>query len=119
MIMTESQKKKRNFRQRKVWKLFKLKKKKECGGVDKITLAKLYKHWELHHEDLREENYEKLNDNFLACNNKTHEVIHWLWRYYSVDEGIIDRLKWEMDRMKAINQGGENGEQVRKVGNNI
>jgi hypothetical protein len=119
MVMTESQKKKRNFRQRKVWKLFKLKKKKECGGIDKITLAKLYKHWELHHEDLREENYEKLNDNFLACNNKTHEVIHWLWRYYSVDEGIIDRLKCEMDRMKAINQGGENGEQVRKVGNNI
>ena len=108
MAMNEAQRKKRNFRARKVWKLFKLKKKKECGGIDKITLHKLSKRFELHHEDLREENYEVLNDNFLPCNNKTHEVIHWLWRYYVVDPQIIDRLKNELEKMKAINQGGEN-----------
>ena len=106
--MNEAQKRKRNFRKRKVWKLFKLRKKKECGGKDLITLSKLGKRWELHHEDLREENYEKLNDNFLACNNQTHDFIHWLWRYYENDPGIIDRIKWEMEKMKAINQGGKN-----------
>ena len=106
--MTDAQRKKRNFRARKIWKLFKLKKIKECGGIDKITLHKLSKRFELHHEDLREENYEVLNDNFLPCNNKTHEVIHWLWRYYLEDPEIIDRLKAEMERMKAINQGGGN-----------
>jgi hypothetical protein len=106
--LNEAQRRKRNFRAKKVWKLFKLKKKKECGGIDKITLHKLSKRFELHHEDLREENYEVLNDNFLPCNNKTHEVIHWLYRYYVKDPGIIHRLKAEMEKMKAINEGGKN-----------
>jgi hypothetical protein len=106
--MTDAQRRKRNFRARKVWKLFKLKKKKECGGIDKITLHKLSKRYELHHEDLREENYEVLNDNFLPCNNQTHEMIHWLYRYYVKDPGIIDRLVAEMEKMKAINEGGKN-----------
>jgi hypothetical protein len=107
--MNEAQRRKRNFRARKVWKLFKVRKKKECGGIDLITLKKLYKHWELHHEDLNEDNYEILNDNFLPCNNQTHEFIHWLWRYYESDPGILDRIKCEMERMRRINQGGENG----------
>lgn len=106
--MNDIQKKKRNFRARKAWKEFKAKKKKECGGIDLITLKKLGKRFELHHEDLREENYEKLNDNFLPCNNQTHEFIHWCFRYYKDDEAIIDRIKWEMDRMKKINQGDKN-----------
>ena len=107
--MNEAQRRKRNFRARKVWKLFKLRKKKECGGKDLITLSKLGKRWELHHEDLREENYEILNDNFLPCNNQTHEMIHWLYRYYVKDPQIIDRIKAEMIKMKAINEGGKNG----------
>ena len=107
--MNEAQKKKRNFRKRKAWKDFKAKKKKECGGLDLITLSKLGKRWELHHEDLREENYEVLNDNFLPCNNQTHEMIHWLYRYYVKDPEIIDRLVAEMIKMKAINEGGKNG----------
>ena len=108
--MNEAQKRKRNFRARKVWKEFKAKKKKECGGIDLITLHKLGKWWELHHEDLDDANYEKLNDNFLPCNNMTHEFIHWLYRYYVKDPGIIDRLKAEMEKMKAINQGdGDDG----------
>ena len=107
--MNEAQKKKRNFRKRKAWKDFKAKKKKECGGLDLITLHKLGRRWELHHEDLREENYEKLNDNFLPCNNQTHEMVHWLYRYYVKDPEIIDRIKAEMIKMKAINEGGKNG----------
>lgn len=119
--MTDTQRKKRNFRARKIWKLFKLKKKKECGGIDEITLHKLSKRWELHHEDLREENYEVLNDNFLPCNNKTHDVIHWLWRYYVDDPAIIDRLKAELEKMKEINKGGKECEleKVNKAENKV
>lgn len=113
--MNEAQRRKRNFRARKVWKLFKVRKKKECGGKDLITLSKLGKRWELHHEDLREENYEILNDNFLPCNNQTHEMIHWLYRYYVKDPEIIDRLVAEMEKMKAINQGGGNATGVEKI----
>jgi hypothetical protein len=38
----------------------------------------------------------------------THDFIHWLFRYYPKDPGIIDRIKAEMEKMKAINQGGKN-----------
>ena len=106
--MNEAQKLKRNFRKSKAFKDHKKKKFKECGGIDKITLHKLRKGWNFHHEDLREENYEKLNDNFLCCNNLTHKFIHWLYSYFIKDPEIIDRIKAEMERMKAINQGGEN-----------
>ena len=102
--MNEAQRRKINFRARKVWKDFKAKKKKECGGLDLITLHKLGRRWELHHEDLREENYTVLNDNFLCCNNLTHKFIHWCYGYYIKDPAIIDRLKEELERMKEINQ---------------
>ena len=114
--MNDKQKSKRNFRQSKAWKEFKKKKYLECGKIDAITRKKLYKTWQLHHEDLNEENYQKLNNNFLCCNNLTHKVIHWLYNYYKTDEAIIDRLKAEMDRMKAINQGGDNEQTEQKTG---
>ena len=102
--MNDAQKKKRNFRARKEWKEFKAQKKKECGGLDLITLHKLGRRWELHHEDLDDANYEKLNDNFLPCNNMTHEMIHWLYRYYVKDPAIIDRIKAELEKMAEINK---------------
>ena len=89
-------------------KILRRKRKRSAGEKDLITLSKLGKRWELHHEDLREENYEKLNDNFLPCNNQTHEMIHWLYRYYVKDPEIINRLVAEMIKMKAINEGGKN-----------
>lgn len=114
--MNDIQKIKRNFRNTKAFKEHKAKKKKECGGLDKITMHKLRKGWSLHHEDLNEEHYKILNDNFLPCNNLTHKFIHWIWRYYETDEGIIDRLKAELERMKAINQGGDNEQTEQKTG---
>lgn len=116
MAMNDIQKIKRNFRNTKAFKEHKAKKKKECGGLDKITMHKLRKGWSLHHEDLNEEHYKILNDNFLPCNNLTHKFIHWIWRYYETDEGIIDRLKAELERMKAINQGGDNEQTKQKTG---
>ena len=109
MAMNEIQRIKRNFRNTKVFKQHKAKKKKEFGGLDTITMHKLRKGWSLHHEDLNEEHYKILNDYFLPCNNLTHKFIHWLYGYYIKDPQIIDRIKAEMIKMKAINQGGKNG----------
>lgn len=102
--MTENQKKKSKFRASKEWKLKKLYEKKRAGGKDEITLKPLYKGWTLHHEDLNPDNYEKMNSNFLCCNKKTHEVVHWLFTYYKTDVTILDRLKAELDKMKALNK---------------
>lgn len=98
--MTDTQKMKRNFRGRKVWKLKKLREKKRAGGKDEITLKPLRKGWQLHHEDLREENYTLMNDNFICLNNKTHDFIHWLWAYWKDDREIIGRIEREMKRME-------------------
>lgn len=108
MAMNEIQRIKRNFRNTKAFKQHKAKKKKEFGGLDTITMHKLRKGWSLHHEDLNEEHYKILNDYFLPCNNLTHKFIHWLYGYYIKDPQIIDRIKAEMEKMKAINQGGGN-----------
>lgn len=101
--MTDEQKKKRNFRQSKKWKEFKKKKKAECGGVDYITQYPLRKGFQLHHLNLRAEDYEDLDQDFLCCNRMTHEFIHWIWRYYKNDKGIICRLENILDRMFKIN----------------
>ena len=105
--MNDMQRMKRNFRNTKAFKEHKKKKAIECGKVDKITQKPLRKNFSFHHEDLREENYTVLNDNFLCCNNLTHKVIHWLWTYYKTDPQIIDRLRAEMEKMAEINRGKE------------
>ena len=64
--MNDKQKSKRNFRARKEWKEFKARKEKECGGLDLITLHKLGKRWELHHEDLRDDFIIKLTTDQIA-----------------------------------------------------
>lgn len=102
--MNDIQRMKRNFRNTKAFKDHKKKKAIECGKVDKITQKPLRKNFSFHHEDLREENYTVLNDNFLCCNNLTHKMIHWLWTYYKTDPQIIDRLQAEMIKMAEINK---------------
>ena len=74
------------------------------NNKDCITNKPLRNRWNLHHLDLREENYTVLNDNFLCCNNLTHKFLHWCYGYYIKDPAIIDRIKNELERMKEINQ---------------
>ena len=102
--MNEIQKAKTKFRNSKAFKDHKKKKYEECGGIDKITMHKLRKRWNFHHEDLDPAHYEILNDNFLCCNNMTHKFIHWLFGYYIKDSQILDRIKAELERMKEINK---------------
>ena len=103
--MNEVQKSKRKFRQSKEWKTFRQKMRIKCGGLDYITGHKLRKGFQVHHQNLSENEYQNLREDwFLCCNNLTHKVVHWLYTYYKKDEAIIDRLKAEMIKMAEINR---------------
>jgi hypothetical protein len=71
---------------------------------DFVTGKKLVKGFELHHCDLRSENYQILDEeNFICLNKKTHSCIHWLYPYWLKDPEIIDRLVSVLEKMKEIN----------------
>jgi hypothetical protein len=107
--MTEGQKRKRNVRATKKWKLKKLAERKRAGNKDEITLKPLRKGWQLHHECLDESEYDNMSHGFLCVNNLTHKMIHWLWTYWQKDKDIIERLKSEMLRMEEENAGTKKG----------
>lgn len=104
--MTELEKLKRNFRNSKVWKLFRHQKNVEQNGLCFITLKKLNKRSNLHHLDLNPAHYADLSnpDNFVFLNKSMHDVVHALYRYYAKDPKIIDRLIFVLNKMKEINE---------------
>jgi hypothetical protein len=96
--------KKAKFRQTKEWKEFRKKIFDKQGGIDIITGKKLYKGWTLHHIDMTLENYDKLDEeNFIAINKSTHEVLHTLFRYYKNDKDILNRIQQILDKMCELN----------------
>lgn len=102
--MTEIEKAKKKFRATKNWKNFRMKMKRVSKNRCCLTGALLRKGFQVHHLDLNPEHYEDLNEeNFVCLNKKSHECIHFLYCYYEKDEGILDRLKEILDKMKAIN----------------
>lgn len=93
---------KSKFRQTAKWKNFRTRLKKE-REVDEITLRPLLKGFQVHHLDMSEENYEKLEpERFSTLNRQTHQVVHWLFRYYEKDPGILFRLENIMEKMKCF-----------------
>lgn len=105
MSVSESQKAKKKFRNTKRWKSLRHSKNVEQKGVDPITHGKLSKTANLHHIDLREESYQNIEntDNFVLLNKLTHDVLHFVYKYQSKDEGFIDRLMFYVNRMIDIN----------------
>lgn len=93
--MNESQKKKRNLRQTKKWKALRHKMNVNQKGIDPITLKKLTKGCNLHHLDLREVNYDRIDDEtrFILLNKRTHECIHFLYNYWVKDKDILNRIE--------------------------
>lgn len=78
--------------------------KKDCKGVDFITQKKLLKGYQLHHKDMRSENYAQLiPERFVCCNRKTHELIHFCFNYYKDDKDFIQRLQIILDEMCRFN----------------
>lgn len=94
------------FRNTVKWKRFRAYIKKKQNNIDVITGKKLLKGSNLHHLDLNSDNYSNLEneDNFVFLNKQTHEMIHWLYRYYANDKSILDRIKLYLDRMVEINE---------------
>lgn len=110
--MTESAKKKANFRRSKKWTEFRKKKMIDQKGKDYITKTKLSGHWNLHHCDMRPEHYEDLSneDNFVCLLSSIHDVVHTLYRYYRKDKNVINRLLEVLERMENCENGLENKE---------
>ena len=106
MSLNETQKTKKKFRQTKAWKQLRHDKNVEQKGIDPITLGKLSKTCNLHHLDLDEENYSKIDnkDNFILLNKVTHDMVHWLYKYQSKDKQFIDRLMEVVNRMIELNK---------------
>ena len=95
---------KEKFRATKVWKDWR-KHLKETRKVDALTNKPLYKGFQVHHLDMREENYQILTEErFVTLNTMSHDCIHFLFRYYEKDPEIIKRLEDILIRMKEMNQ---------------
>lgn len=105
VVQSQDAKEKAKFRQSAKWKKFRAFLKKECDGVDFITQKKLLKGFQVHHKDMRLENYKKIDDasRFLCCNKRTHEFIHFAFNYYKNDEQFLFRLKSILDEMVKFN----------------
>lgn len=103
--MNETQKGKRRLRDTKRWKALRHEKNVEQKGIDPITHGKLSRTANLHHMDLRPENYENLDDKskFVLLNRNTHANLHWLYGYYRKDPNFLERLVGLLKRMVEIN----------------
>lgn len=102
--MTEADYKKK-IRSSKAFKDFRDCLKIDRGGIDEITLSKLRKGWNCHHKCMKLDEYDKLYPARFSClNNKTHDVVHFLFRYYQKDEKIIERLEKLLKEMKEVNE---------------
>ena len=98
----KSQQMKKEFRASDVWKKFRLLMIEAQEGLDIITLKKLYHGANCHHCDLREENYNKIDDSSRFCmlNKKTHAFVHFIYQYWLKDPEVIDRLIVVLENMK-------------------
>lgn len=97
--------KKAKLRATKEWKAFRIKIAEKQNKKDVITGKPLRKGYNVHHLDMSAENYDKLDEeNFIALNKQTHDALHFLFRYYQNDRGILDKLKTFLDRMVELNK---------------
>lgn len=105
--MTKEAKHKADFRKTSKWKNWRkyLKSKRK---VDEITGKPLYKGFQVHHLDMRDDHYEELYEEKFAClNRKTHDVVHFLYRYDNWED-ILENLKQLLYRMEEYNTYGDN-----------
>ena len=95
------QKEKAKIRATPEWKRLKETVRASQGGLDALTGKALRPGANLHHMDLRAENYWKLDaDYFRYLNRKSHDALHFLYSYYKHDPQIIFRLQNLLYAMK-------------------
>lgn len=78
---SKSQTAKTKFRRSAKWTKFRRHMKAQ-QKVDPITGSPLAPTCSVHHLDMREANYEDLEDetHFVALNSQSHETVHFLWQ---------------------------------------
>lgn len=96
---------KKQFRMSQVWKRFRVKMKKQYAGLDSVTMEPLSRTWNLHHMNLDSSSYTDISEQlyFRPLNERTHETVHYLYKFYKKDPEVLDRLKHLLDDMIAIN----------------
>lgn len=105
--ITEAAQHKGDFRKTlrwKLWRKFLITKQK----VDPITGSKLTKGANCHHMDMREENYENLDEKrFRMLNSKTHTMVHF---FYSMRDWrkALDELRKILEFMEEYNNDNPN-----------
>lgn len=98
--MTEAQRKKTKFRQSAKWKKFRHFMNVKQKGIDPITGKKLCKGCNLHHRHVTADTdeYTDISNeaHYVMLNKQTHEMLHWLYRYWKNDPSIIYRIEEEL-----------------------
>ena len=94
------------FRKSEAWKKLRAKCRLHTS-VDFITKKPLEKTWNLHHLDLNVQRYDQIDslERFMPLNKKTHEIIHELFKWYSKDHKVLDRIKSTLDKMEEYTYG--------------
>ncbi len=94
------------FRKSEAWKKLRAKCRLHTS-VDFITKKPLEKTWNLHHLDLNVQHYDQIDslERFMPLNKKTHEIIHELFKWYSKDHKVLDRIKSTLDKMEEYTYG--------------
>lgn len=94
------------FRKSEAWKKLRAKCRLHTS-VDFITKKPLEKTWNLHHLDLNVQRYDQIDslERFMPLNKKTHEIIHELFKWYSKDHKVLDRIKKTLDLMEEYTYG--------------
>lgn len=103
--MNQGQKLKTKFRASKKWKDFRHSKYVEQGGKCPVCGMKLGKTANLHHIDLRAENYQDLSNsnNFVFLCRTCHEFIHYKLKSYIRKDFNVQALIGIWDRMREVN----------------
>lgn len=93
---------KSKFLTSKIWKLFRKDVYDKQKGKDPLTGSKLVKRFNVHHLDLRSENYKNLDDieRFIGLNPKSHDAVHLIFNVYKKDHDVIKRLENIMKLME-------------------
>lgn len=102
--LSKDQQIKKKVRDTPEWKQLRIDIQEEYDNKDPITNKKLIKGFNVHHCCMKTEEYDNLDiERFRPHNKKTHDFIHWLFRYYVKDHDILDRIKEELDLMEQLN----------------
>lgn len=78
-------------------------------NIDYITKEYLTRLWELHHLDLNVKRYDQVDDlnKFLPLNPTTHDFVHFVYKIWKKDKGVLKRLETVLEKMEMYTNDKE------------